>query len=121
MSKYSVKEVNGDDAKTDLGYLYAQSAITLTGLSKESIPDFIQWLEDNAGCTDNITVYIISGKLMNEFYCLIGDNRYPEDLTIVSVGLDDLINSAGIIMKRFEVGGRWFDDIVDNNVRRENE
>ena len=54
---------------------------------------------------------------MNEQYGLSGSNAYPEDCTIVSV---TDINQMAITIPRFEVGGRWFDDIVDNNTRREN-
>ena len=49
---------------------------------------------------------------MNDKYNLTDNNAYKEDLTIVSV-ID--INPLKIALKRFSVGGRWFDDIVDNN------
>lgn len=70
--------------------------------------------------TDNF--YVTSGKDMNEF-CggLTGDNAYPDDLSIVSIKLSDIKDVSKIILRRFEVGGRWFDDIVDNNRRRETE
>jgi hypothetical protein len=53
---------------------------------------------------------------MNTYYGLKGSNAYPNDLTIVSV---TDINQIKIAWARFGVGGRWFDDIVDNNARRE--
>lgn len=64
--------------------------------------------------------YVISGKLMNESYHLTGTNAYPNDVTIVCMknGEDIEVNSA-LCIQRFEFGGRWFDDIVDNNARRE--
>lgn len=53
---------------------------------------------------------------MNANYGLTKDNAYPSDTTIISV---TGINIDKIVLKRFEVGGRWFDDIVDNNLSRE--
>ena len=58
------------------------------------------------------------GKVMNDFYDLSGNNRYPDDSHIVSV-ID--IDLCKVTFKRFEIGGRWFDDIVDNNASREAE
>jgi hypothetical protein len=48
---------------------------------------------------------------------LSGDNAYHNNLNIVSV---TNINPMPIALARFEVGGRWFDDVVDNNAMREN-
>ena len=50
---------------------------------------------------------------------LKGSNAYKDELTIVSVKLSDLSNVNAIVIPRFEIGGRWFDDIVDNNARRQ--
>ena len=57
---------------------------------------------------------------MNDVYYLTGSNAYPKDLTIVSFKLSDLINlKTKLFIDKFNVGARWFDDIVDNNLRRE--
>ena len=58
---------------------------------------------------------------MNLAYGLTGDNAYRDDLHIVSVKLSDIENVGAIVIPRFQVGGRWFDDIVANNRRREEE
>ena len=55
---------------------------------------------------------------MNNIYNLYDNNAYNKDLTIVSIIGIDLMKIA---LKRFSVGGRWFDDIVDNNARRKEE
>lgn len=102
--------------------LYNDSALTIEGIDykDESMRDFVNILDKNVGLkTDNI--YVITGKVMNKVYRLTGNNRYPNDLNIVSIKLSDMKNPGGIVMKRFEFGGRWFDDIVDNNKRREKE
>ena len=62
--------------------------------------------------------HVISGAYMNSVYDLFGSNAYPDDLNIVVIRLSDLKDYSAIIMKRFEFGGRWFDDVVDNNTRR---
>ena len=112
--EYAVENVT---TKKQLDNLYNNSAFTIEGLAVESIPDLINWLEENTEFTTNkIIVYIIKGNTMNEMYNLHNDNAYDEDLTIVSVVDIDLMKVA---LKRFSIGARWFDDIVDNNARRE--
>lgn len=114
--KYIVENVI---TKTQLDKLYNNSAFTIEGLAEESVSDLITWLENNTTfTTDNLTVYIIKGNVMNKMYNLYGNNAYNDDLTIVSI-ID--IDSMKIALKRFSVGGRWFDDIVDNNARRKEE
>lgn len=112
--KYTIENVT---TKEQLDKLYNNSAFTIEGLVEESIVDLIAWLEENTTfTTDEPVVYVIKGNVMNEMYNLHGDNAYPNDLTIISVIDIDLLK---IVTKRFLVGGRWFDDVVDNNVRRE--
>lgn len=65
---------------------------------------------------DTITFYIFKGNLMNESYNLKGTNRYPDDLTFVSV--KDFYDPFAKIV----FGARWLDDIIDNDIERnENE
>lgn len=103
-----------------LDELYNDSALTIEGLSKESISDYLNWIKENAGLKSE-TAYVISGGFMNASYNLFGNNAYPEDLTIVSVKLADIEKVSAIILKRFSVGARWFSDIVDNNERHNEE
>lgn len=105
--------------KTELDALYNQSAFTMEGLvaDNENLSLLEEWLrEHNALTNDNHTFHIIAGRLMNRTYNLTGTNAYPDDCTIVSVTGIDLTK---LIIPRFEIGGRWFDDIVDNNIMRE--
>ena len=94
------------------------SALTIEGLAKESIVDFIEWVKQYTPMKSE-TAYIISGDTMNKVYHLTGSNAYPNDLTIVSIKLEDMENAMAVVMPRFQIGARWFDDIVDNNARRE--
>ena len=106
--------------KEQLDALYNQSALTWEGLSsdEENLGAVKDWLEEHGAILENTepTFNIITGDLMNTIYGLTDSNSYPEDLSIVSV---TDINQAKVTIPRFEVGGRWFDDIVDNNARRE--
>lgn len=108
--------------KEQLNALYNQSALTWEGLSAddENLNAVRNWLKEHGAILEGTepTFHIIAGAFMNEQYGLSGNNAYAEDLTIVSV---TDINQMAIVIPRFEVGGRWFDDIVDNNTRREDE
>ena len=114
--KFTIENVT---TKAQLNNLYNNSAFTIEGLAEESIPDMMDWLEENTTfVTNKPVVYVIKGNVMNDMYGLKADNAYPNDLTIISVIGIDLMKVA---LKRFSVGGRWFDDIVDNNTRRKEE
>lgn len=105
-----------------LNELYNESALTWEGLStsEDNLNAVMEWLKDHKATIEGVEpiFHITTGRLMNKYYGLTGDNAYPNDLNIVSV---TNINQMAIVLKRFDVGGRWFDDIVGNNARRENE
>ena len=112
--KYTLETVS---SKEQLQRLYDSSAFTMEGLAEESIPDLMKWLGEVTTFTaEEPVVYITKGYVMNLAYGLTGDNTYSKDVTIVSV-ID--IDQARVAIPRFQIGGRWFDDIVDNNARRE--
>lgn len=104
----------------ELNALYNNSALTWEGLSLEedNLDALKGWLNQYTSLI-NERIYVTTGKLMNDTYNLTGSNAYPNDLNIVSIMLDDIENPSAIFISRFDVGGRWFDDIVDNNARRE--
>ena len=121
MNKIYVKTNDNEsilDLKEKSDILYNTSAITMEGLSEDSIIDYINWIKEYCTMTSE-DVYIISGKTMNEYYNLSGKNAYNDELTIVSIPLNQLNNIDKLAIARFEVGARWFDDIVDNNRNRE--
>ncbi|MGN1311313.1 MAG: hypothetical protein ACI4VP_06515 [Clostridia bacterium] len=109
--------------KDQLDELYNSSALTLIGLenSDESINQFIDWIKKYSEVSNPLNVYIISGSTMNKQYNLTGNNRYNDDLTIVSIKNQDIKQLMRVVIPRFEIGGRWFDDIVNNNAWREEE
>ena len=115
--EYKLVEVINKDT---LDLLYEESALTIEGLQLDSIDAFIQDIGQRAGYIhDSIEVYITKGKLMNEVYGLTDSNAYKDDLTIVSIKLSDIKDISSILLYRFSIGGRWFDDIVDNNYLRQ--
>lgn len=66
------------------------------------------------------TFYTFKGKLMNDTYALTGKNRYDDTLTFLSFRLDGL-DVGKLAIFKMQFGARWLDDIVDNNLRREEE
>ena len=103
-----------------LNELYNESALTWEGLSTDeaNLESVVEWLKDHKATVDGVepTFHITTGRLMNKYYGLTGDNAYPNDLNLVSItGIIDY----QVALARFEVGGRWFSDIVDNNAMRE--
>lgn len=110
-------EIINTDAKT-LKELVDGSALTIEGLAESSIDDFLDWVDKTAGLKTR-RVYVTKGSLANREWGLTGDNAYQNDLNIVSVKLDDMEEWKKVVMPRFQIGGRWIDDIRDNAVRRE--
>jgi len=97
-------------AKTFFDEFYNSSIFTWAGqiASDDEFKTIIEELH-----LEEPVFYVFSGKQMNDIYNLTGSNRYQDDLTFVSI--KDYYNP----IVKLQVGARWFDDIVDNNARRE--
>lgn len=108
---------------SDLQDLYDCSALTMEGMcsDEENLKDIFDYLVEIGACSedDDIKMYIITGKQMNTEYGLTGDNAYKANLTIISFPLKQFKDVSKWCLKAKSVGFRWFDDIVDNNARRE--
>ena len=76
------------------------------------LSDLLETVVDNRGKTP---LTVDNGIPLIEINAITGDNAYPDDLTILSIELDNITNVETMFIKKFEVGARWFDDIVDNN------
>lgn len=102
--------------------LYDGSALTFEGtvVDEKNAEFLVNWLKE-AGTepAEDLVIYTFKGKLMNDTFELTNDNRYPDDLTSVSIELNQLGNWSPLTTKRFELGGRWMDDVIDNNLFRE--
>lgn len=98
------------------------SALTIEGIEKNKIKDWIKSISKNVPVI-GYEVWLTKGSLMNEIYNLTGTNKYPDDLNIVSLplcnlDLSDESKAMVFFHKHFQYG-RWLDDIISNNVRRE--
>lgn len=115
-------EKNEVTTKEQLEELYKSSALTFTGIvaDDENLNKIVEWIKRYSEISQPLPIHIIKGKVMNENYRLTGDNAYNDDLTLVSIKTEDIKQVNLLAIPRFEVGGRWFDDIVNNNAVREN-
>lgn len=89
-----------------------ESTMTYEGLLLEDdITIMEKYFRENGYDKDDFTLFYTDGKTISDYYSLTGDNRYPDDLTIVFV--PDYYN----IKVKAVTGARWFDDIVlDNHI-----
>lgn len=100
--------------------LYKDSSFTLEGLAEEDYGELVDYLKDYFKPElTSINVYVTSGKLMNDYYHLTGSNAYQDNLHIVSLKLSNFKDIGKLAMLKLRIGARWFNDIVDNNARRE--
>lgn len=109
--------------KEELDKLYNGSAFTIEGFdtSEKNISLLMDWFNKFGGLSNLLTIFIIKGSVMNKEYGLTKNNAYPNDLNIISIELDDIKEVNRVAIPRFKIGGRWFDDIVNNNQWRQNE
>ena len=107
--------------KEKLNELYNSSALTFIGVSEEekSLSDMVKWLKEKSEISNPLPVHIIKGKVMNENCKLTGSNAYRNDLTLIAIKTENIKNIGAMAIARFEVDGKWFDDVVDNNLDRE--
>ena len=101
--------------RKELDILYENSVFTWEGMddSEQNLAAIESAIRENGYKEEEFLVYTYKGELMNESYGLKGSNAYPNDLTFVSI--PNFYNP----MFKLNYGARWFDDIVDNNARRE--
>lgn len=99
---------------------YNGSALTFAGMLPEEAQLYVDYFKENGAVVDEeIDGYIYNGEQMNTRYHLTGDNAYPSDIHFLTIPLKAFKTNVALL--RMGIGGRWFDDIVDNNVRTEHE
>lgn len=119
MNPYKVIEVETEQQIKDLANVSAFTVLGVTA-SKDNFENIKSWLEEHEATNPKVDLefHVIKGELMNRVYGLKGDNKYPNDLTIISVtGIDNM----KLIMARFDVDGKWLDDVIDNLKERNGE
>lgn len=102
-----------------LNELKNDSALTIEGLldTNENLESFLEWVAEKTELNKNV-IYVTKGSLMNEYCKLSEDDKYDDDLSIVSIKLSDMKNPQAIVLKRFAIGARWMDDIISNNINK---
>ena len=105
-------------------YEHSQSTIIGAGSNVEETKEWIEgiskWMKENDfGEMTNIVIF--KGKEVNNIWKLEGDNRFPDDLTFLSWSNDGIKNMNRYCLARFNLGIRWFDDIIDNSIRHQEE
>lgn len=97
------------------------SALTFEGLAsdEDSLKAMIDFFKENTKITIPAKIYHLTGAKMNSMYGLTGSNAYPDDLNIISLPLHNWKDIGNLPMIKLRIGARWFDDIVDNNRRRQ--
>lgn len=105
-------------SKEDIEILKKDWAVTIEGIAKENFEDFLDWADRFAKLKKR-ELHLTPGRVMNEAYGLTGNNRYPENLNIVSIKLEDMENPNALAIPKMMVGARWMYDIVENNLARE--
>lgn len=107
-------------AKEELSNLYDLPTLTFEGCTtdEENLNYLYNWLKNNNTLkSEDLHLYLIKGKTMNEVYELKNKNRYRQRVNIIAIDYTD-VDITKLITKRFELGRRWLSDIVDNNERR---
>ena len=94
-SYYTITGVGGDINEWKEGYQDL--------LNKENIGQIKEWIE-------------FIGKDMNDKYNLNDENKYQDDLHFLAFPLDGL-DANKLATFKLRMQDRWFDDIVDNNAR----
>ena len=118
-----IEKVTKDTREKLFAELYETSAMTFEGTTTDEVnlKHLENFIRDMDARTGELDLVIYTGVDMNEYYHLTGTNAYSDDLTFVSARVS-CYNAAKVALPmRFMLGGRWFDDIVDNNARREEE
>lgn len=113
--------IHVEDTKI-LDEFYDNWDLTFEGTTTDSdnLKFLIDWFKKHNVNMKKEDFYVVKGSLMNTHYNLTRDNAYPDDCNLLIIKLKDLENASNIFVPRFQLGGRWFTDIVDNNAKREN-
>ena len=111
---------NDDNREKLFSEAYEGSYYTVLGCGGDLdtwIKGYIQMLKDE-GIGEPKQFITFKGRDMNITYGLTGDNAYQDNLTFLMFPLDGL-DVPKLAIFRLRAGDKWFDDIVDNNQRRE--
>lgn len=115
-----IREVTPDNREEVFNAAYDGSYYTILGCAgdlNEWTAGYQELLEARGIGTPKEFV-TFKGADMNEIYGLTGNNAYDEGLTFLMFPLDGL-DVPKLAIFRLQAEDKWFDDIVDNNRRRQ--
>lgn len=112
--------------------MYENSAYTIIGCGG----DLAEWktgynellhgagiLPENVNLPEDAWYPTFYGKDMNATFGLTGNNAYQDDLVFLAFdwhALPELVNNMNMLaMFKLRCEDRWFDDVVDNDLRKE--
>lgn len=116
----NITKLTNENRESFFSAAYGGSYYTILGCAgnlDEWATGYCELLEDRGIGTPKEFITFKGGD-MNKVYGLTGDNAYPADLTCLMFPLDGLVIPKLAIFK-LQAQDRWFDDIVDNNQRRQ--
>lgn len=114
---FSLKKANGSmfDA------LYDKEVYCAEGMSDASSDKtakiICDYFSKKPGCARHINMYYCSGKDLNTYYHLTGDNAYDDDLGIFFIDWSNFGSNFDAAENKGKF--RYFSDVVDNNAGRE--
>lgn len=119
---YDWKRINvNSPSKATFEHLEEYKVLTAEGFridGDESFKLISDYFVDSSAfkSTSKITIpiYVIKGKVMNDYYHLTGENAYTNDLTIVCIDW-----ASANCKTPYKGQWRYFDDVVYNNSIRE--
>lgn len=115
-----ITRINAGNREEMFKAAYSGSYYTVLGCGGE----LSEWIEgytqtlNEAGIGEPREFVTFTGADMNTHYGLTGSNAYPDDVTCLMFPLDGL-DCGRLAVFRLRACDRWFDDIVDNNRRRQ--
>jgi hypothetical protein len=115
-------EFNQISTLEELQKVYDGSYYTITGAGgdlNDWIPAIVEQLKKvDVGTPTNFIWF--NGSLVNKFTHATGNNKFQDDLHFIAFPLDGL-DVGKLAMFKLVHGDRWFDDIIDNTRRHEEE
>lgn len=112
---FEIVKINSEE---EIDKLYENGSYTIVGLdlSEESLNAFYKTLVDKVNLSKNAKLYVVSGKLMNEYCGNTGNDKYIPDLNIAAISVSDFkVPIEKLNIYRIVSGAYWFNDVVDNN------
>ena len=105
-----------------LSKLYRKSAYTIVGCGgnlEEWTEGYNKMLEEK-GIGTVKHFYRFTGRQVNNYFNLKGENRFDDKLTFLAF-YNDGLNIGKLAMFKLAMGDRWFDDLIDNRIEEEGE